>query len=103
LEPDPHQSEGEPEDQFTEAPDWSIEILSPDQKANRVIDNLLHCIKYGCKLGWMIDPDDYSILIFTPQQEPNVCRGDCRLQVMQGVDLELTAAQVLDWLKLNKH
>ncbi|NJL47212.1 MAG: Uma2 family endonuclease [Leptolyngbyaceae cyanobacterium SM2_5_2] len=35
----------EPEDNFVEAPDWSIEILSPDQKANRVIDNLLHCIK----------------------------------------------------------
>jgi Uma2 family endonuclease len=99
----PINQRGEPEDQFTEAPDWSIEILSPDQKANRVIDNLLHCIKYGCKLGWMIDPDDYSILIFTPQQEPNVCRRDCRLQVMPGVDLELTAAQVLDWLKLNKH
>lgn len=94
---------GEPEDNFIAAPDWSIEILSPDQKANRVIDNLLHCIKYGCRLGWMLDPDDYSVLIVTPHQEPNVCRGACQLQVLEGVHLELTAAQVFAWLKIDKH
>ncbi|PSF36734.1 hypothetical protein C7H19_12235 [Aphanothece hegewaldii CCALA 016] len=37
---------GEPEDHFMEAPDWAIEILSPDQKATRVIDNLIHCVKH---------------------------------------------------------
>lgn len=93
---------GEPVDNFIEAPDWSIEILSPDQKANRVIDNLLHCIRHGSQLGWMLDPDDYSVLIFAPQREPNVCRGACQLQVLEGVDLELTAEQVFAWLKLAK-
>lgn len=91
---------GEPEDHFVEAPDWSIEILSPVQKANRVIDNLLHCIRHGCQLGWMLDPDDYSVLIFAPQQEPNVCRGACPLPVLAGVDLELTAEQVFAGLKI---
>lgn len=38
---------GEPEDNFSEAPDWIIEILSPDQKVNRVIDNILHGLKHG--------------------------------------------------------
>ncbi|HAC64958.1 MAG TPA: hypothetical protein DCF68_15860 [Cyanothece sp. UBA12306] len=93
---------GEPEDNFFQAPDWSIEILSPDQKANRFIDNLLHCIKYGCQLGWMIDPDDYSVLIFTPQQAPQVCRGNSPLQVLKEIDLELTAEQVFSWLKIGK-
>ncbi|MEA5505992.1 Uma2 family endonuclease [Halotia wernerae UHCC 0503] len=94
---------GEPEDNFTEAPGWSIEILSPHQKANRVIDNLLHCLRHGCKLGWMLDPDDYSILIFAPQQEPDVCRGNQQLLILEGVDLTLTAEQVFEWLKLGKH
>lgn len=85
---------GEPEDNFIEAPSWSIEILSPDQKANRVIDNLLHCLRHGCQLGWMLDPDDYSVLIFAPQQEPNVCRGASQLQVLEGVHLDITAEQV---------
>lgn len=93
---------GEPEDNFIEAPDWSIEILSPEQKANRVIDNLLHCIKYGCRLGWMLDPDDHSVLIFAPHQEPSVCRGVCQLQVLEGTHLELTAEQVFAWLKIDK-
>ena len=97
----PVNAAGEPEDNFTEAPDWSIEILSPEQKANRVIDNLLHCIKHGCQLGWLIDPDDYSILIFTPRQEPSVCRGSSQLQILEGVHLQLTAEQVFAWLKIN--
>lgn len=93
---------GEPEDDFTKSPDWTIEILSPDQKANRVIDNILHCLKHGSKLGWMIDPDDYSVLTFTPQQEPEVCRGDRQLKVIAGVQLTLTPQQIFAWLKLGQ-
>jgi Uma2 family endonuclease len=91
---------GEPEDDFTEAPDWTIEILSPDQKATRVIDNILHCLQHGCRLGWMLDPDDYSILILTPHQEPGVYRGDRQLPVLEGVNLTLTVEQVFGWLKI---
>jgi Uma2 family endonuclease len=94
---------GEPEDNFTEAPDWAIEILSPDQKATRVIDNLLHCLRHGCKLGWMVDPDDYSVLIFAPQQEPEICRGKHQIRVLAGVNLTLTAEQIFAWLKVVKH
>lgn len=93
---------GEPEDDFTEAPDWTIEILSPDQKVNRVIDNILHCLKHGSKLGWMLDPNDYSVLTFTPQQEPEVCRGSRQLKVIEGVRLTLTAQQIFAWLKVGQ-
>lgn len=93
---------GEPEDHFMEALDWSIEILSPDQKANRVIDHLLHCLRNGGQLGWMLDPDDYSVLIFAPHQEPNVCRGAGQLQVLAGVHLELTSEQVFAWLRIDR-
>ena len=93
---------GEPEDDFTKSPDWTIEILSPDQKANRVIDNIQDCLKHGSKLGWMIDPDDSSVLIFTPQQEPEVCRGDRQLKVIAGVQLTLTPQQIFAWLKLGQ-
>ncbi|AFY60668.1 Uma2 family endonuclease [Synechococcus sp. PCC 6312] len=93
---------GEPEDNFIVAPDWSIEILSPAQKASRVIDNLLHCIKHGCRLGWMLDPDDYSVLIFAPNKEPAVCRGVSQLQLLEDVHLELTAEEVFGWLKMDQ-
>ncbi|WP_427162210.1 Uma2 family endonuclease [Aliinostoc sp. HNIBRCY26] len=93
---------GEPEDDFRQAPDWTIEILSPDQKVNRVIDNILHCLRNGSKLGWMLDPDDYSVLVFTPQQEPEVMRGDRQLTMIPGVNLTLTAQQIFVWLKVDK-
>ncbi|MBD2594414.1 Uma2 family endonuclease [Nostoc spongiaeforme FACHB-130] len=93
---------GEPEDNFTQAPDWTIEILSPEQKVTRVIDNILHCLKHGCQLGWMLDPDDYSVLVFAPGKELEVCRGDRILPILAGVNLTLTAAQIFAWLQLGK-
>jgi Uma2 family endonuclease len=92
---------GEAEDDFTEAPDWTIEILSPDQRVNRVIDNILHCLRYGSQLGWMIDPDDYSVLVFTPQREPEVCRGSRLLTALENISLTLTAQQIFEWLTIN--
>ena len=91
---------GEPVDNFEQPPDWTIEILSSDQKANRVIENILHCLQNGCHLGWLIDPDDYSILILTPQQEPKICRGNTQLKVLEGIDLILSAEEVFTWLKM---
>jgi Uma2 family endonuclease len=93
---------GEPEDNFMAAPDWTIEILSPDQKVTRVMDNILHCLTHGCRLGWMVDPDDYAIFGFTPQREPEVFRGDRVLPLLAGVDLTLTAAQVFEWLQVRR-
>jgi Uma2 family endonuclease len=91
---------GEPEDNFMAAPDWTIEILSPDQKATRVMDNILHCLAYGCRLGWMIDPDDYAIFAFAPQREPEILRGNQVLPMLDGIELSLTVAQVFEWLQV---
>jgi Uma2 family endonuclease len=91
---------GEVEDNFTLAPDWSIEILSPNQTVTRVIDNLLHCLRYGSELGWMIDPDDASIVVFSPQKEPDIYRGDRLLKLINGVEVSLTAKEIFGWLKI---
>ncbi|MBE9029092.1 Uma2 family endonuclease [filamentous cyanobacterium LEGE 11480] len=93
---------GEPEDHFTLAPDWTIEILSPDQKATRVIDNILHCLKHGCRLGWMLDPDDYAVFVFQSQRETEVFRGDRLLPMLEGIDLSLTAEQIFSWLQVKR-
>lgn len=53
---------------FEFPPDWTIEILSPEQKPNKVIGNILHCLKYGSRLGWFLD--DLSILVFLSEQQP---------------------------------
>ena len=91
---------GEPEDNFMEAPDWCIEILSPDQSTNRVIDNLLHCLHHGSKLGWLIDPSDYSVHVLTPQEEVKVYRGTQELPVLSDSSSKMTALEIFSWLKL---
>ncbi|MFO5494540.1 MAG: Uma2 family endonuclease, partial [Cuspidothrix sp.] len=92
---------GEPVDDVIIAPDWTIEILSPEQSSNRVTGNILHCIKYGCKLGWLLDPDDRSILIFQPQKEPELKYGKDDLIILPEIKLNSTVEEVFNWLKMN--
>jgi hypothetical protein len=41
--------------------------------------------------------------VFTPQQEPEVFRGDRSLKVLEGMNLTLTAERVFAWLKVSKY
>lgn len=82
------------------APDWTIEILPPEQSSNKVTGNILHCLCHGCQLGWLVDPDDKSILIFLPDRQPKLFKGSDKLTVLDGIDLELTAEEVFGWLKM---
>ena len=92
--------DGEPVDDILIAPDWTIEILSPQQNSNRVTGNILHCLSHGAQLGWLIDPGDRSVLIFLPNQQPQLCRGSDLLIVLDGIDLQLTSEQIFGWLKM---
>jgi Uma2 family endonuclease len=87
-------------DNFELPPDWTIEILSPEQKPNKVIGNILQCLKYGSRLGWFLDPDDLSILVFLPEQQPELLQGEDYLPVLEEVELTLTVNQVYGWLKM---
>jgi Uma2 family endonuclease len=92
--------DGEPVDDVVRAPDWVIEILSPEQSSNRVIGNILHCLQHGCELGWLVDPDDRSVIIFQPQEQPVWANRDESLQVLPGIELHLTVEQVFGWLRM---
>jgi Uma2 family endonuclease len=94
----PFTADGEVPDNFERHPDWVIEILSPEQKPNKVIDNILHCLSHNSQLGWFLDPSDRSILIFLPNQQPVLFQGSDslwdasrRLPTMAEIELELTA------------
>ena len=93
--------DGEVPDNFLLPPNWTIEILSPEQKANKVIGNILHCLNYGSQLGWFIDPDDLSILAFLPHKQPQLLQGNDSLPVLDFIKLDLTVSQVFSWLKMN--
>lgn len=95
-------ADGEVPNSFAIPPDWTVEILSPDQKATKVISNILHCLKYGTQLGWLIDPEERLILAFIPGQEPIELTGENRLPMPSFLTLDLTVEQVFGWLKAGR-
>ncbi len=85
---------------FESHPDWVIEILSPDQSQTKVLSKLLHCSQHGTELGWLIDPEDESILVVFPEQRVQLLKGNSLLPVLKEVGVELTGNQIFGWLTL---
>jgi Uma2 family endonuclease len=84
---------------FELAPDWIVEILSPEQSANKVIRKITFCLKNGTKLGYLIDPDDESITVFQPNQLPEVKDKQDILPVLNVLNSwKLTVKDVFSWL-----
>ena len=96
----PLDKNGQIANKFTIAPDWIIEILSPDQSANRVIRKLVFALNNGTKLGYFIDPDDESITVFQPNQLPDVKEKQDVLPVLDVLQSwQLKAEDIFSWLK----
>ena len=87
---------------FAAPPDWAIEILSPDQSVTRVITNILHCLNHGAQMGWLIDPAEQLVLVYTPQQQPQSFDAESnQLPVPTfAAKLQLTVGQLMGWLKV---
>lgn len=88
---------------FETYPNWVIEILSPDQSQTKVTGNILHCLTFGSVLGWLIDPAEKSVLVFPPQQQPQLCQNQEELLLPRFMpELRLTVVDIFNWLKLNR-
>ncbi|MGD1939215.1 MAG: Uma2 family endonuclease [Cyanophyceae cyanobacterium] len=61
----PRDPDGSVANEFDRAPDWTIEILSPDQRPTRPTKNILHCLHHGAAMGWLIDPEDFTVFVHT--------------------------------------
>jgi Uma2 family endonuclease len=83
-------------------PDWSIEILSPNQSLTKVLAKLLHCSHHGTELGWLINPEEEKILVVFPEQKIEIYQGEKPLPILTEIELELTAETVFSWLKFTK-
>lgn len=97
----PFLAEGEVPDRFELSPDWVIEILSPEQKPNKVIGNILHCLEQGSGLGWFVDLDDHSVLIFSRDRQPRLVEGKQPLPTLTNIPLKITANYLFGWLKMS--
>lgn len=96
----PRDENGEIANVFLAAPDWTIEILSPDQSATKVTKNILHCLEYGTQMGWLIDPMEQTVLLYLPQQQTQVFDepDEYLPEPSFASELRLTVGDLFGWL-----
>lgn len=85
---------------FQLAPDWSIEILSPEQSQTKVTKNILHCLKYETQMGWLIDPDEKTVLVYLPREQPEIFDEPEQMLPVPSFasELQLTVGELFSWL-----
>jgi Uma2 family endonuclease len=97
----PENERGDVANVFEIAPDWTIEILSPGQSTTKVLRNIKHCVAHGTQMGWLIDPEDRSVIVISVGQifdaidEPSAI-----LPVPEFArSIQLTIAEIFGWLQ----
>lgn len=97
----PLDEEGDIANVFAAHPDWTIEILSPDQNQTKVISNILHCLNAGCQMGWLIDPAEKSVFAYPANQQPMFLQEAEQLLPTPEfmANLKLSVGELFSWLK----
>ena len=57
------------------APQFVIEVRSPDDRIERLRDKMQRYIAAGVLLAWLIDPFEKTVTIYRPNREPEVLRS----------------------------
>ncbi len=83
---------------FAASPDWTIEILSPDQSQTKVTKNILPYLNYTTQMGWLVDPQEQSVFVYLPDRPTMVFeRLDARLPVPEfAQNFELTVGKLFN-------
>jgi Uma2 family endonuclease len=96
----PRDDDGKVANVFQIAPDWTIEILSPEQSQTKVVRNILHCLSNGTKMGWLIDPEEELIFVYFADRTLAVFEEkDSLLPVPEfALPFKLTVVELFGWL-----
>jgi Uma2 family endonuclease len=97
----PKDEKGRIANRFETYPDWVIDILSPEQSANKVIRKIMFCLCQGTELGWLIDPEDESVMILKVNQFLEIKIEEKILPVLDSLkDLQLSVQEMFSWLAI---
>ncbi|NEP08074.1 MULTISPECIES: Uma2 family endonuclease [unclassified Okeania] len=67
------------------APDWLIEIRSPDQSTLDLQNKILHCLSNRTQLAWLIDIQRQRIWVWENQELPMVFAGNDILPTLDSI------------------
>jgi Uma2 family endonuclease len=82
------------------APDWMIEILSPDQSPLRVMNKISSAITNGTEIGWLISPEQDFIMVYEGDRFPEKMSGGDILPVLDVLNWRVTVDDVFNLLCL---
>lgn len=82
------------------APDWMIEILSLGQNQTKVVEKILYALEHGTKMGWLIDPSEECVFVYTADSRVLLYQATDQLLPVPDFakDLELTVGTLVSWL-----
>lgn len=86
-------------------PDLAIEVLSPGQSVAEFADKLQFYLLHGVRLVWVFDPDQESVRVFAPGEDPRLLSGEDVLDggaVLPGLTLTVGElfADMHAWLEM---
>jgi Uma2 family endonuclease len=55
-------------------PRLAVEILSPNDRANKVLRKITDYLANGVELVWLLDPEDRTVTVYRPDKRPYVVR-----------------------------
>jgi Uma2 family endonuclease len=83
-------------------PSYQLHYLNPcpEQAGTRVIKDLLFCLEQGSQMGWLIDPQEKLIFVYTPNQAPISFEQDNDILPVPNFaqNLQITVEQIFGWL-----
>ena len=99
----PRNPNGRVADLFALAPDWIVEVFSPEQSITKLIRKFLHCFQHGTQMAWLVDPEEEIVLVFCPQQQPQFFdEAEQQLPVPEfAAAFQLTVGELFGFLDMN--
>ncbi len=97
----PRDEDGDIANVFAIAPDWTIEILFPDQSQTKVTKNILHCLQHGTQMGWLIDPAEQSVFVYAADRSTQVFDEEVDILPVPefAKDVQITLGELFGWLR----
>ncbi len=77
----PRTANGEVADDFIEAPDIAVEIVSPGQRVNALIRRCTWFVENGAAAALLVDADDRSVIVFRPGALPLTRSGSDAIEL----------------------
>lgn len=76
------------------APDWLIEIRSPDQGTLDLQTQIIHCLNHETQLAWLIDFVHEQVWVWQGEALPIICSGQDELPTLGNVP-KLTVDEIV--------